>query len=237
LERCVAGGSIFCAAGAVDADELARVLEPLVRDWSGARPVETEPGPPERGAEHLRQDTAQMHIGVAYDAPPEPDDDAILERLAVQVMGGSTSGRLFTEVRQKRSLCYSVGASYRAGRDTGVVAIYAGTTPERAQETLDVSIAEVERMREGISPDEFRRATMGLKSRLVMQGESTAARAGAVGNDFFRLGRARTLDEIAAAIDAVSIDRLNRYLADRRLGELSVVSLGPTELALPTVTT
>jgi predicted Zn-dependent peptidase len=226
-ERCRPGGSILAAAGAVDPDALAGQLNELLADWSGTATPTTESGAPPRGHDHTAQDTAQMHIGLAYDAPRESDPKSMHERLAVGVLSGGTSARLFTEVRQKRSLCYSVGASYGAGRDYGLVTLYAGTTPERAQETLDVCSAEIERLADGVTGDELDRAVIGLKSHLIMQGESTAARAAAIGSDYFRLGRARTLDELAREVDAITSDALNDYLASRRFGDLTVASVGP----------
>lgn len=142
----------------------------------------------------------------------------------------STSGRLFTEVRQKRSLCYSVGASYRAGRDQGMVTMYAGTTPERAQETLDVALQEVHRLNSGITREEFDRAVIGLKAHQIMQGESTPARAAALVYDQFRLGRARTLEEIAAAVDAITLEQVNEYLASREFGRFTICTIGPEAL-------
>ncbi|MHC5007358.1 MAG: M16 family metallopeptidase, partial [Planctomycetota bacterium] len=176
-QRCRPAGSILAAAGAVDPDVLAGQLNELLADWSGTATPTTESGAPPRGHIHTAQDTAQMHIGLAYDAPRESDPKSMHERLAVGVLSGGTSARLFTEVRQKRSLCYSVGASYGAGRDYGLVTLYAGTTPQRAQETLDVCSAEIERLADGVTGDEFDRAVIGLKSHLIMQGESTGARA------------------------------------------------------------
>ncbi len=231
--RCVPGGSILAGAGAADPRALAEELNTALSGWSGDHDPPVESALPARGRVHVPQETAQMHIGMAWDAPREADPHSMLERLAVGVLSGGTSGRLFTEVRQKRSLCYSVGASYSAGRDTGVVSLYAGTTPQRAQETLDVCGAEVTRLCKGVARDEFERATVGLKSRLIMQGESTAARTAAIGSDHFRIGRARTLDELAASVDAVTLDRLNDYLRTRDYEPCTVASVGPVELAVP----
>lgn len=232
LRGCVPGGSIFAAAGAVDPAQLAKQLNELLKGWSGSAAEPKQIAPPERGAMHIPFESAQVHIAAAWDAPPEKNPDAMIERLAVGTLSGGTSARLFTEVRQKRALCYSVGASYRSGRDVGYVALYAGTTPERAQETLDVSMAEIHRLREGVSREEFDRAVIGLKSHLIMSGESTAARAGAIAQDEFRLGRARSLDEISRQVDGVSLDQLNGYLAKRDVGSITLVDLGPTALAV-----
>ena len=228
--RCVPGGSILAGAGAADPRALAQRLNADLSGWSGDHDPPVETASPARGRVHIPQETAQMHIGMAWEAPREADLHSVLERLAVSVLSGGTSGRLFTEVRQKRSLCYSVGASYSAGRDTGVVSLYAGTTPQRAQETLDVCRAEVTGLCKGVARDEFERATVGLKSRLIMQGESTAARTAAIGSDFFRIGHARTLDELAASVDAVTLDQLNDYLRTRDYEPCTVASVGPVEL-------
>ncbi len=232
-EHCRPRRSIFAVAGAVDLDAIVAQLNSLLGGWAGDSQEPRETARAARGAVHLQHDTAQVHIALAFDGPRERDDDSMVERLAISVLGGSASGRLFTEVRQKRSLCYSVSASYNAGRDRGSVSLYAGTTPERAQETLDVCIEQILRMREGVSEEEFHRAAIGLKSRMVMQGESTPARARALARDAFRIGRPRDLKEVAAAVDAVSLDRVNDYLQGRDFGEFTIASIGPVELSQP----
>ena len=231
-DGAVPHGSILSIAGAIDPGVPA-LLDKLLSGWSGTARKVTETASPRRGVTHVEQDTSQVHLALAWDAPPEPDDHSMLERLMVGILSGSTSARLFTEVRQKRSLCYSVGARYHAGRDRGLVSLYAGTTPERAQETLDVSWAEIMRLAEGARADEFARVVAGIKSRLIMQGESTRARAGALGSDMYRLGRTRSLDELAAAIDAIDLDTLNTYMAGRIPGELTFVMIGPDKLTPP----
>jgi predicted Zn-dependent peptidase len=66
-----------------------------------------------------------------------------------------------------------------------------------------------------------------------MQGESTSARAGAIAHDFFIRGRIRTLDEIKAAIDAVTVEKVNAYLKANKPGPFTIVIVGPKELKLP----
>jgi predicted Zn-dependent peptidase len=126
-----------------------------------------------------------------------------------------------------------VSASYTGNRDFGRALAYVGTTPERAQESLDVLLAELRRINtpEGkVTREEFDRAVTGFKSSLVFSGESTAARASALARDQFRLGRPRSLEELAAAIDAVTLEQVNDYLSTRSLGTLTVQTLGPAPL-------
>ncbi len=230
-KRCTPAGTIISAAGNVDGDALADQLNELMSDWSGSHSEPVELSRAVRGQHHDQQDTAQVHIALAYDAPHEADPSSMLERIAVAVLSGGTSGRLFTELRQKRSLCYSVGASFSAGRDRGLVTVYVGTTPERAKESLTVCKDEIRRLLAGAGDDEFKRAVLGLKSHLIMQGESTTARAAAIGLDHFRLGHAHTLEQKAREIDAISVDQLNAYLGSRDLGEFTTTSIGPVQVA------
>ena len=140
------------------------------------------------------------------------------------------AGRLFAEVREKRGLCYSVYATYAAGRERGAVFGYAGTTPPRAQQTLDVMVGELRRLSDGVDESEFQRAIVGMKSRLVMQGESTGARAGSLATDQYVLGRPRGLDELATRVDGVTHEALNAFLREHPPGEMTVTTIGPDPL-------
>jgi predicted Zn-dependent peptidase len=234
------GGSILAMAGALDADEIESTLNRLLAGWSGSTTL-PEKGPvPPRGYEHEEDDTNQVQIIVCHDAPTELVEDSMLEKVVVSVLSGGMSGRLFSEVREKRGLCYSVSAGYRGDRDYGSVTAYVGTTPERAQESLEVLLGELNRINspgaaDRVTDAEFQRAVAGMKSRLVFSGESTAARASALAADMHVYGRPRSLAEIAQKIDAVTLDQVNAYLARRKLGVLTVQTLGPKALTIPTV--
>jgi predicted Zn-dependent peptidase len=226
----VPGGAVLGVAGRFDPEALRREVERLLGPWRGSRaaPVEQEPAP--RGYEHQTAATSQVHIALAYDAPPEVHPDSILQKAAVAVLSGGMSGRLFTEVREKRGLCYSVFARYGGDRERGTVFGYAGTTVARAQETLEVMTAELRRLSAGIDRSEFERAVVGMKAGVVMQGESTSARAACIAADQFVLGRPRTLDELAAEVDAITLDRLQDFIRSHPPGPMTIVTIGPNAL-------
>lgn len=229
-------GSILAIAGAIDPTSIIHTLDRLLAGWEGAFESPRVSGTPERGYSHLTDQTHQVQILVLHDAPREPDDDSLLEKIVVNVLSGGMAGRLFTEVREKRGLCYSVSAGYGGGRDFGALQAYVGTTPERAQQSLDVLSQELLRINKGdVTPEEFQRAVIGMKSRLVFSGESTGARAGALAADYFRLGRARSLADHAAQLDAVTLDQVNAYCRRRVLGKWTIQTLGPSPLTAPTL--
>ena len=223
-------GAILSVAGDVDFDALVADAERLFGDW---KPVETpapEVTPPPGNRRFIELDSQQTHLALAYPTSSETDADYYLARLAVEVLSGGMSGRLFGEIREKKGLCYSVYASYNSLPSVGGVFAYAGTSNERAQETLDALLYELTRIREGVGEDELARAKIGLKAGTVMSGESSSARSAALARDWFVRGRLRTLDEITDAIDAVTSGVLNQWLADHSAGPFTVVQIGPKEL-------
>jgi len=221
-------GSILAVAGGVEPERVREAAERMFGDWRGTPPA--TPRPEQRTEpyyQHLPKDTNQTQIGVAYGGRPMGDEHYYHERLALNVLSGGMGARLFTEVREKRGLVYSVAAVPRVYRGLGLTLGYAGTQPERAQECVDVLLNELRRIRDGVAEDELAMARTGLLSALVMQGESTSARAGAMASDLWLLGRPRPLDEIRSAVDAITLDGLNRYLAGMPEPQFTVLTLGP----------
>lgn len=233
--RCRPGGSILGIAGAVDENHVRRLLEKLLGRWSGTSIEPIETADPIGGTVHEQQATAQSHICIALPAPKQSDPASLSHRLMVRVLGGGgMSNRLFAEVREKRGLCYSVGANYACGRDRGLLSIYAGSTPERAAETLACIRGELLRMANGVTREEFNRAVIGLKSGIVMNGESTSARAAALVGDLFRIGRVRSLHEVVQEVEALTLEAVNDHasqaLMQQHLDHASLVVVGPAAL-------
>jgi len=147
------------------------------------------------------------------------------------IFGGSTSSRLFREVREKRGLAYAVGSYNEQFTDQGLVATYVGTREDNVEEACSIIGAELARLRsEPVSEEELVRAKESVKGRLVLSSESTAAR-------MTRISRAtlfglpiESLDEMLAKVDAIKVDDLTElaaelYGADR----LSAAAVGADE--------
>lgn len=228
-----AQGSILSLAGNIDFQQIREEAARLFGDWSGVPEVPAQIIPPPGRVHHEPHESEQTHIGLAWPSIQETHADYYVMRLAIEVLSGGMSGRLFTEVREKRALVYNVWAGYSSLKGYGSIMGYAGTSNDRAQATLDTFIAEVHRLSEGVTADELERAKTGLKAATIMQGESTSARAGSIAHDYFIRGRIRTLDEVKTAIDAVTLDQVNEYLKKNRPTQFTIVTVGPKELKLP----
>jgi predicted Zn-dependent peptidase len=226
-------GCILAVAGNLDWPRLRDHVGQLFHDWQ-ARPLEPlQDIPAEGGYGHIPEDSNQTHIGVAYASVPYGDPDYYQARGAVGILSDGMSSRLFTEIRENRGLCYTVYATCHSLRHRGSVFSYAGTTTERAQETLDVLLQELMRIREGVRQDELDRLKSKIKAALIMQQESSPSRSSAIAGDWFFLGRVQTLDEINAIIDKLSCDSINAYLREHPPADFVVATLGKQKLELP----
>jgi predicted Zn-dependent peptidase len=203
------------AAGHLEHERIAALAERLVSPPTGE--TGTEPVSAD-GAARLRfypKDTEQYHI--CFGAPGIVREDERRYALAVldSIFGGSTSSRLFREVREKRGLAYAVGSYNDQYTDAGLVATYVGTREDNVEEACAVIGTELERLRsESVSEAELTRARENVKGRLVLSSESTAAR-------MTRISRAtlfglpiESLDEMLAKVDAVGVEDLTELATE-----------------------
>lgn len=206
-------GSIIAISGDVDAEQVHAQLERLLKDWTGSGPPLRELNDPIGGDEHIEQATAQVHLEIGLAAPRIGDEDEWGFLAAVRALGAGASSRLFETVREKHSLCYDVHAAYAPNKHFGLCAIGSGTTPDRVDETMDCIFSELERLGAGgLEPDEFERVRRGLKTRLMMHGESTSARSYALASDHHQRGHARTLSTLANSIDALTQEEVDNVI-------------------------
>lgn len=225
--------AILSVAGKIDWPRLKDYVAKLLGDWQPGELPPVNETPAAGGRLHIAHESNQTHIGVSYPSVPYRDPNYFQARGAVGVLSDGMSSRLFTEVREKRGLCYAVGASSHSLLDRGAVFCYSGTSADRAQETLNVLLAELTRLAEGIQPDELSRLKAQIKSSLIMQQESSRSRSASIAGDWYHLGRVRTLEEVSQIIDGLSCESINSYLAAHPPRDFSIVTLGPSELETP----
>jgi predicted Zn-dependent peptidase len=225
-------GAILSVAGNIDWEPLKAQVERLFGHWEPGETSEVAPKPNKPESGHIQKDTQQTQIALAFPSVPVTDPDYYNARAATQVLSGGMSSRLFTEVREIRSLCYSVYAFHETFKTQGTMLGYAGTRAKFAQRTLDVMMRELHRLKEGIDDDEIDRVKAGLKSSLIMQEESTGARAGAIATDWYYLKRVRSFDEIQAIIDGLNAKAILNYLERYPVRDVTLVTLGPAPLTL-----
>ncbi|MDX6377359.1 MAG: hypothetical protein QOE98_1662 [Gaiellaceae bacterium] len=202
---------VVSAAGSVDHDALVALVEREL----GAVPAGTLPkrssivGETPPGRAFLQRDTEQFHLCLAAPGVSRDDERRFATSLLDQLLGGGASSRLFQEIRERRGMAYAVYTFGSHYRETGQLGVYVGTRAENVEECLSVIGREIGVVAAGgIDPDELERAKDAMKGRLALSMESTSARMGRLGRSILHDQELLDEDEIAARIDAVTVDEI-----------------------------
>ena len=220
--RYVPGNMVLAAAGNLEHDRIVELAELAFGD--AAPGLEAAMEPPQRNGQVLRfhqKETEQYHLALGGAGIPRGDDRRFALRVLDTILGGSTSSRLFQEVREKRGLAYSVYSYASHYADTGQVALYVGTRPDNVGEALEVIGSELRRLvDDGVSEEELERARDNVKGRTVLSMESTLTRMNRLGSSVLMGVPLLTIDEVLAAFDAVTLDDVNGLAREFWLPEL-----------------
>jgi predicted Zn-dependent peptidase len=227
-ERYLAPNVVIAAAGSVDHDQL--VAWAQAASCSGAElaallPPPPQPRPPQ--ARFVRKDTEQYHVTLGGPGLARDDERRFALRVLDSILGGTSSSRLFQEVREKRGLAYSVFTFHNLYAETGQVGLYVGTRPENLDEALRVIAAQLQDSAT-IDADELDRAKENVKGRVVLALESTTARMERLGASVLAELPILDIDEVLERIDAVSAEDVGALGADLFApARLSAGGIGP----------
>jgi predicted Zn-dependent peptidase len=148
--------------------------------------------------------------GLAVDHP-----DRFALALIDTILGGGMSSRLFQDVRERRGLVYSIYSFHSQFLETGVMGVYAGTTPAQTEKVLDLISKEIYDIADkGALEKEITRAKDHIKGSMLLGFEDNTTR-------MTRLGKAATyetellsIDQLVERVEAVSGDEIKRVAAD-----------------------
>jgi predicted Zn-dependent peptidase len=222
------------AAGSVDHDDL---VTHVVTAMGSYEPGTRTPGAnglaptaPKTSLRVRTRPTEQAHLVVGGSGLSRGHDLRWAQTVLNQALGGGMASRLFQEVREKRGLAYSVYSYPSAYSDSGTFTVYAGTSPTKAAEVVEVIRAELAKvLSDGLTDEELRRAKGYLSGSTIMALEDTSSRMS-------RIGRALTtdipllsLDAIMAKIDAVTQSEVREVAGELLGGPQTVAAVGPLE--------
>jgi predicted Zn-dependent peptidase len=234
IDRYRPGRIVIAAAGAIDHDEFVSLCAERVPGTAaavgvGARTNGTGPAAVVPRPRFERKDTEQFHVCLGGVGVARDDDRRFALRLLDSVFGGTSSSRLFQEIREERGLAYSVYSFTTAYHDTGQVGLYVGTRADNLQEALSVVGTELTRLRsEPATADELRRAKENLKGRVLLALESTGARMNRLGAEVLAGTPLMELDELEERIEAVTLDDLAALAQELWAPErLTAAGIGP----------
>jgi predicted Zn-dependent peptidase len=232
-ERYQPENIVIAAAGAVDHDRFVELAARAIATRANGKAPLASPAPaPESSRRRFeRKDTEQYHVCLGGSGLARHDERRFALRVLDNVFGGTSSSRLFQEVRERRGLAYAVYSFTSAYQDTGQVGLYLGTRPDNVTEGLAVVASELARLREEpATPEELTRAKENLRGRVVLALESTGARMNRLGSELLAGMPLLSLDETVERIDAVTHEDLVSLVEELWAPErLSAAGIGPDE--------
>jgi predicted Zn-dependent peptidase len=215
-QRYVPANIVIAAAGAVDHDALVELASQRVPD--GRRRAAPKAGLPPPRTDPARRfeskETEQFHVCLGAPGLSRHDERRYALRVLDTIFGGTSSSRLFQEVRERRGLAYAVYSFASGYQDSGQVGLYIGTRSDNLADALAVVSRELDHLMESPATDEeLARAKENLKGRVVLALESTGARMNRLGSEVLAGAPLESLDEVVERIEAVTVDELAELAA------------------------
>lgn len=202
---------ILSAAGGIDHDEIVRIAEDMFGQMTGGRLLGVDAARFQGGEYRTEKALEQAHFALGLESPNYCDPEIYTAQIYSTALGGGMSSRLFQEVREKRGLCYTIYAQTGAYADTGMTTIYAGTSGAQVAELAEITIDELKRAAEDMTPQEIERARTQMKAGLLMGLESPSSRAERLARMLAIWNRIPDLSETVERIDAVTDADVRRF--------------------------
>jgi predicted Zn-dependent peptidase len=223
-------------AGRLDGEAFERIVEEKLSGLPSGRPFEraAQIERPESRFYYKFKETEQYHVAMGSLGIPASSEDRFAMSALNNVLGGGMSSRLFQEVREKRGLAYAVYSYHQGYSDAGAAKMYVGSTTGNVEEAVKVIAEQLDVIREEpVGEEELHRTREQLKSSTILALESTAARMTRIGRSRITNAELLTPEEIAARIDAVTAEDLQRLANDHlKLENMYLSAVGPKELDL-----
>ena len=181
----------------------------------GAPPADTTPATHSVVELRNKRSLHQVHLCLGTPSYPLPHETRFTSYILNTVLGGGMSSRLFQNIRERQGLAYAVFSELSMYRDTGCLAVYAGTSLESVSRVVECILQEFSDLKQNPLPaEELRRAKEHLKGSMMLGLESTSSRMGNLARQALYFGRFFTLDEMSESIERVTADQVQKLAGE-----------------------
>ncbi len=210
-DRFHGGNIVFSAAGNLDHDRFTEAVAAKFSKLTGGETLHELSAPEASAGIVLRNKRSleQVQICLGVPAPPITDENRYATLILNTVLGGGMSSRLFQTIREERGMAYSVYSDLSPYRDTGTLCVYAGTSANKALETVDLVLAEFRKMKdEPLTAEELTRVKDQVKGNILLGLESSSARMANLARQEMYFKQFYSVDEVIARIEEVRSDEV-----------------------------
>jgi predicted Zn-dependent peptidase len=223
--------TVVVITGDIQHHETITAVSQATGDWAGSSsrsqysPYKEQPVPRPRIE---TRDTEQTHLCLGLPGLSLFHPKRFTLGLLNVILGEGMSSRLFTEIRDKLGLAYSVHSYVEHLLDSGSITIFAGVEPKNLRATIKAILEQLSQMRESVPESELSKAKELSKGRLLLRMEDSRSVAGWLGGQEILTGRILSVDEIVSIIDAITADEL-KQLAEELIvdSQLRLAIVGP----------
>jgi predicted Zn-dependent peptidase len=208
---------VVAAAGHVEHERLVELADRALGHLanSGYRPSDIPPVSSAPIVIHPKDHLEQVQIIMGTECPSLSSKDHFPLIVLNTILGGGVSSRLFMTIREEHGLAYAIESAPLMFTDTGVFAIHAATSPQKVDSLIDLTVAELQRLKiEPPPPDEVERTRELAKASLVLGLESSSSRMSHLARHEIFFGRQFSYDEILKEVEAVTAEDVQRIAND-----------------------
>ena len=223
---------VLSVAGNVVHKQVVELSQKLWEDMPGDVTPSVTPAVPEMSPDRIRmdqRDITQANMAIGLRSLHRQDPDRFALTILNHVLGRGMSSRLFREVRERRGLAYSVGASTSRYLDAGTFSISAGVSPEHAVEATQVIMEELSKLVDTlVEEDELTKARDYAAGSFRLGLESSMSLAQRAGESLLVLGTIESIEDVVTGLKSITADDVQR-VARRifRSDNLAMAVVGP----------
>jgi predicted Zn-dependent peptidase len=225
------GNTVLAIAGDIQHEEVAAAIDRITADWAARQPRTDYV--PYRGGKGRRvliekRDTEQTQLCLALPGLAIVHPERYKLDLLNVILGEGMSSRLFTQIRDKLGLAYSIQSYSEHFLDTGAFTIAAGVDVKNITVAISAILEELARLKEVTPEAELTKAKELFKGRLILRMEDSRSVAGWLGGQEILTGEILTMDQVINIIDAITAGELQKLAGELLVGEkLRLAVVGP----------
>jgi predicted Zn-dependent peptidase len=168
----------------------------------------------------------QVQVCLGVPAPGVTDARRYGIYLLNTMLGGGMSSRLFQTIREDEGMAYSIYSEMSPFRDVGSLSVYAGTSVDKVEKLVRLTLKEFGRLKEEMVPaGELKRAKDQLKSNIVLGLESSSSRMANLARQQMYYGRFFGVDEITQEIERVTSEEILEIARELLVSEKVALTL------------
>ncbi len=225
------GGTVLAIAGDIQHQDMINAVNQVLGDWADRQPRPAYPAYKEQGGQKVRiekRDTEQAQLCLALPGLSLFHPERFALDLLNVILGEGMSSRLFTEIRDKLGLAYSIQSFVEHFLDTGAIVISAGVEPGKLKVAISAILKELNKLKVRIPEVELSKAKELSKGRLLLRMEDSRSVAAMLGGQEVLTGEILDLDQIIAIINAITTEELQQVAEELLVGEhLRLAVVGP----------